>query len=159
MQISISIRSFARSYRMFNKVKIMSQDPCLLDQYLNPKQNISNGGCFSDPLPTIDNITKLSEDLCETMVRFNNSPNLYTRSDYNQFIGTVTKALFHLYQNGGGTQEEGIGIRLKDGPFVHGSKYHIESSETLLIPEGFEMVTTSIKVLGTIDLSGKLTII
>lgn len=137
----------------------MSQDPCLLDQYLNPKQNISNGGCFSDPLPTIDNITKLSEDLCETMVRFNNSPNLYTRSDYNQFIGTITKALFYLYQNGGGTQEGGIGIRLKDGPFVHGSKYHIKSSETLLIPEEFEMVTTNMKVLGIIDLSGKLTII
>ena len=65
--------------------------------------NITKGECknsfFEGDYDVIDNIDDLKKILSEVLIRFDTSPNYYTKSDYAALISVLYQSLLYLYQS------------------------------------------------------------
>lgn len=73
---------------------------CRLQVVVN---NITEGECknsfFEGDYDVIDNIDDLKKILSEVLIRFDTSPDYYTKSDYAALISVLYQSLLYLYQS------------------------------------------------------------
>lgn len=53
---------------------------------------------FDQPFDVIDNVDELKKVMTEVLIRFDTSPDFYTKSDYGLLLTVLYKTLFYLYR-------------------------------------------------------------